>query len=205
MSDVFDYDAPDEIGGGGKFLTVPGTYHFQVKQVMNGQGPGGNAVSGFTASLVVLTGTDESQKDHEINLTFFNGRLTDKDQGNFARVKQGAFFIAANVMTPEQLGQRGLKIDLGKANGAQVIATLEVDEHQSKDGKTFLRLSYANIFHIDDPRASGFPKLAGAIELIPQEYRRQESFFEPLLQKKQKAASATPVAAGLSQSQLDSL
>lgn len=206
MSDDFEFDAPEEVSGGGNFLAVPGTYHFQVNNVRNGQGPKGNSIAGFTAEMTVLAGTDESQKDHTINLTFFNGNLNHKDQGEFARKKQAAFFIAANAMDPNTLGQKGMKVDLSKAVGAQVIATLELDDQASAEGKTFLRLAYANIYHVDDPRAKAFPRMQAAIDLIPQQLRRPESFFEKLLTSKPKAAAATAAAApGLTQSQLDAL
>ena len=199
----FDFDAPEDVGGSGKFLNEPGTYHLAVMKVHEGQMPEGKPIAGFCVTLSVLTGTVEGQGEKELNLTFFNGKLDSKDKGEFARKKQAAFLIATGLMTPAQLGQRVLRIDLACAEGRQVIATLEHDNRDGAD-KKFLQLAFANIFHPDDPRAAGFPKNAEALSLLPRDQRHPAEYFAPLA-KKPASAPAAPVRPQLSPSQLAEL
>ena len=79
-------------------------------------------------------------------------------------------------MTEEQLGGQEIDIDLTKAVGRNVIATLE--EEKQDNGKSFIRLSYADIFHIDDPRVAKFPRNERALSLIPAEHRRDPKSFQ---------------------------
>ena len=199
----FDFDAPEDVGGSGKFLNEPGTYHLAVMKVHEGQMANGKPISGFCVSMSVLAGTVEGQQEKELDLTFFNGKLNSKDKGEFARKKQAAFLIAAGLMTPAQLGQRGLKIDLSQSEGRQVVATLEYDEHEGSE-KKFLQLAYANIYHPDDPRAKSFPKNAEALSLIPKDQRHSPEYFAPLSKKPTGAASA-PVRPQLNSQQLAEL
>lgn len=199
----FDFDAPEDVGGSGKFLNEPGTYHLVVMKVHEGQMANGKPISGFCVSMSVLAGTVEGQNEKELDLTFFNGKLDSKDKGEFARKKQAAFLIATGLMTPTQLGQRGLHIDLAKAEGRQVVATLEHDNREGAE-KKFLQLAFANIYHPDDPRAKEFPKNAEALNLVPADQRKNAEFFAPLFKKPANSATA-PVRPQLSQEALAGL
>lgn len=199
----FAFDAPEDVGGSGKFLNEPGTYHLAVMKIHEGQMANGKPISGFCVAMSVLAGTVEGQNEKELDLTFFNGKLDSKDKGEFARKKQAAFLIASGLMTPAQLGQRGLSIDLSQAEGRQVIATLEHDNREGAE-KKFLQLAFANIYHPDDPRAKEFPKNSEALSLIPNDQRHGTEYFAPL-SKKPTAAASAPVRPQLSQSQLAEL
>lgn len=201
----FDFDAPNDVGGSGKFLSEPGTYHFTVLAIHDGTLSDGKPMKGggFTAGLAVLTGTVDGQKEKEINLAFFNGKLDAKDQGEFARKKQAAFLIATGLLAPSDLGKKGLKIDLQDAVNRQLIATLEVDESSEKK---YLQLSYANVYHIDDPRAKNFPRSVEAVSLVPKEQRKPAEYFASLDAKKAKDNGfAAPARPALSQTALDNL
>lgn len=199
-----EFDAPEEIGGGGNFLNAPGTYHLHIDQVLEGQSASGKIIDGFTASVSCLDGTvRENNKCTEIgktcNITFFSGKLTDKDKGQFARVRQAAFLVAANVIQPSQLGQR-ITIDLQKACGNQIVVTLEHDEQDTE--KKYLRIAGASCYHVDDPRISGVPKAADALKLISAACRHDKAWFENVIKRKPKAegehksGNGTPVGAG---------
>lgn len=212
MSDYFSYDAPEEIGGGGNFLKEPGTYHILVKEVRGGIFPGGKKVisppGGFCFEGKVLAGTVGGVEGAELGVTLFNGKPDSKDGGNFARVKQGAFFIATGLLQPEQLGKPGLNIDLSQAKGQQIVITLEADTVNTD--KQYLQLAGASIYHVDDPRVADMPKSGEYLALIPPTHRRSADFFAKLSGRKAAAASgqpgaATTAAAGLSADQLDSL
>jgi hypothetical protein len=183
---AWDMEMPDEMGGGGNFLTEPGAYHCAVTQVLEGTGPKGGIIDGFTVGLDMLAGTVSGQEHKVFNLTLFNARLDQSDGGKkWARLKQAAFVIAANVVTPAQLGQR-VSVDLQKAVGQQVVIKLEQQE-----GKEYLDLSYADIWHVDDPHCEKVPKNTAAIAMIPAAMRHEKAWFDQLKPKKTAGANGS--------------
>lgn len=179
------FDAPDKLPtGGGNWIDKPGTYHLMItaadEEPVSKKDK--KMIDGFTVDFQALDGTVRdaagkfTEKDKTVGLTFYNPKITDKNEGVFARQKQAAFFVATGLMTEEQLGKQGITIKLSEAVGRQVIATLE--EQVGTDGKKYIRLAYGDIFHIDDPRAAGFPRNEKAITLIPSAYRRDPKSFK---------------------------
>lgn len=180
-TDEFVYDAPEDFGGDGDFLTEPGTYHLLIQDVKVNETQGGKPHPGCVVfELAVLAGTVEGQEDKTLKLAFFPPKLDSKDQGAFARRKQGAMFVAAGLMRPDQKGQR-VAFDPRSAIDRQIVATFE----KGQDEK-YLDLRYSDVWHVDDPRAAKYPKSAEAIRLIPTEQRHGESYFAPLFEKKGK-------------------
>lgn len=193
------FDAPEEIGGG-NFLKAPGTYHLHVIQVLEDQYADGKLIEGggFNVALDCLDGTvREENKCTEVcktlNLTFYNGKFTDKDKGLFAREKQAAFLVSANVITPDQLG-KSIDVDLQKAVGHSVVMALELN----KEG--YLRLERSACYHVDDPRVSGVPKDEKAMKLTAAEFRHPKEWFDGLMKKKAKPATNGGSGGGASSS-----
>lgn len=202
----FEFDAPEELShGGGNWIDKPGTYHLVVT-AMDEQPINRNKemVDGFRAEFQALEGTVRdangkfTETDKTIGITFKNPKITDKNEGLFARQKQAAFLIATGLMTEEQLGKKGIKVELKNSVGRHVIATLEESDLDS--GKKFIGLSYADIWHIDDPRAASFPKNEKALTLIPSAHRRDPKSFkigDNGDQAKQKKQQDPPKANGV--------
>lgn len=162
--------------GGGNWLTLPGTYHGVITHADESPENGkGESLDGFRVTIQALEGTprDETgqftERDKTVDLMFWHPKLTDKNEGMFARQKQGKFFLATGLMTEEQLGTE-VDIDLEDAVGRQVVFTLE--EQEGKSGKTFLQLHFADIWHVDEPEAAAYPKCQKSINLIPKQLRR---------------------------------
>jgi hypothetical protein len=81
------------------------------------------------------------------------------------------------------LGKR-IEVDLQSAVGRQLVITFEAND------EGYLDLHYANIYHIDDPRAAKFPKDAEAIALATKEMQRKPpEYFASLLKKPEGKAS----------------
>lgn len=177
------YRAPETVDtGGGNWLTQPGTYHVVVthadEEPTNGKG---DMMDGFRITCQALEGTvkDEDGKftelDKTIDLIFWNPKLTDKNEGLFARQKQGKFFIATGLLTEAQLGTE-VEINLQNAVGRQIVLTLE--EQDGSGDRKFLQLHFADIWHIDDPAVASYPKCAKSVKLIPAAHRRDPKSFE---------------------------
>lgn len=207
MSTGFSFDAPEDTGGSGKFLDQPGTYHMAVMSVQDGLTAKGEPMvgGGFTVHLSALAGTVKDQEERELSLSFFNGKLDSKDQGEFARKKQAAFLIATDLMRPDQLGSKGLSINLESAVGRQVIASLEQGKDKNGAPTKFLSLAFANIYHVDDPRAKDFPKSPAALAILPKSLRHDAAYFAKLLEKRPASSSAPVRQQQLTASQLADL
>ena len=204
----YDYDAPDTLETGSEMLGEPGTYQFLVTEIYGGLMPDGKTLlqdGGFSVNLEVLAGTVAGQQGKPCNLIFGNPRADAKPKAKeMAQAKKGAFFIATDLMTPAQLGAKGLKIELDLAKGRQVIATVERDSREGKE--KYMQLSYACIYHVDDPRAAAFPKAPDALALMPKQLRHDAAYFAKLFEKNSApTSSAAPVRPQLTQSQLAEL
>lgn len=174
----YDFDAPEaeEMGRSseGNFLAKPGQYHLTIANVAEGVGPKGKPIDGFCVTVLVLTGTSPGQKGKVANIMFFAPKLSSKDGGAFLRRKMTAFGIAANLIDPSALGKR-VSLELKDAINHQVIAKFE--SSKADDGREYIDLAYADIWHVDDPRCETVPKDASAITLIPREFRRGREWF----------------------------
>jgi len=176
------YDAPDDYEtGGGNWLTEPGTYHLLVTSVTEEpKSRDGRLLDGFKVELCALEGTvrDKSgeftEKNKTVDIMFWHPKLSDKNNGEFARKKQGRFFIATGLID-ETVKGKSVEINLEQAVGHQIIATLE--DRDSPDGKKFLDLHFADIYHIDDPAAAKFPRSEKSLRLVPVSHRRDPKSF----------------------------
>lgn len=169
-----DFESSPDASAGGAFLREPGTYHMIVVDSQEqATDKNGAPLGGFRVSGQVVTGTVPGQKGKQVDLLFFNPKPTDKNEGAFARKKQTRCLIALAKMHPGDVGKR-LSIDLtaDTTNGRQFVATLEKEE-----GKDYLRLHFADVFHVDDPEAAGFPKDAALIGQMPAEWRLKPEDF----------------------------
>lgn len=171
---ALDFDAPETVDtGGGNWLKEPGTYHAIVTgQKENPVSKDGVGLDAIEVTLQILAGTVDGQKDRTVDVKFWNPKLNGKDGGLFARQKQARLYIATGLMDESKLGQ-GVRINLADAVARQVVLTLD----HSDEEKKYLELSYANIWHIDDPDAAGFPKCAEHLKLIPADQRRKPDSF----------------------------
>lgn len=169
-----DFQASDDASTGGAFVTNPGTYHAMVidsqEQATDKEG---KPLDGFRIVAQVLAGTVASEKGKTFDLLFFHPKPTDKNEGAFARKRQTRCFIALAKMKPSDLGKR-VTIDLtpDETIGRQFVCTLE-----KEDGKKYLSLHFADIFHVDDPEAAPFPKDTNLLgQLLPEWRLKPEDF-----------------------------
>lgn len=195
------FQSSDDVGGGGNAIEKPGTYHCSIRDAADGTSTKGNPITGVSAILTVLDGTNADQKDREFHLHLFDPDMSKSQEAQeWAKKKQTAYAIAINQLDPSKLGQQ-VEIDFaGGAEGQQIVIALESNEYQ---GKTRLDLAYANIYHVDDPRAARFPKNKDALALIDKSNRRDADWFKPL-SNRNGVATAT-AGAGLSDAELDSI
>jgi len=194
---TFELEVPEELdtGSGGNFLKKAGTYHVCVTEISDGLAPKKKSgeqsiIDGFSVAVDVLDGTVKSEVGKVANITFFNGKLTSKDQGRFARAKQTAFLMACNVIDPSKRGQK-IQVDLTKAVGQQLVINFEEDPEQTNDkGEHYLRVAYANTYHVDDPRCEGIPKNAEALKMLPKNFRHDAAWFDQLKAKPGEASQS---------------
>jgi hypothetical protein len=180
----FVMETTEDVGGASdQYLSEPGTYHCVITSMAEGEGPKGSPIDGFTVGLAVLDGTVGGQKDKQTNLCLFSpDRSKDNKSQEWARKKQTAFVIAAGLLNLSDLGKK-VNIDLNEAVGRQIVLTFENNEY---NGQTQLRLAWANIYHVDDPRVAKIPKDKEALGIIQSGQRRTVDYFAPLMKKSDK-------------------
>jgi len=188
----FALETTEDVGSGAsdQYLNTPGTYHMVITSVAENEGPKGNPIDGFTVGLSVLDGTAKEQKDKSTNLCLFSPDQSKPDKSQeWARKKQTAFAIASGLIDLTKLGGK-VQIDLQNAVGRQIVATFESD-----DKGQYVDLSYANIYHVDDPRAANFPKDREALAVIPKDQRKETMYFAPLTKRSEPAKQTSRLSA----------
>ena len=185
---AFEVDTSKDLGGEGTGLKENGNYHMFVTAMFEDTSIKGKPLKGggFSALLTVLAGSTEGQEEKTFGLTLFNVDFTQKESAQeWARRKQTAALIAMNVLPLDKLGSGKVAVDLAAGQGHQLIINLKNEEYE---GETNLRLQYANVYHVDDPRVADlakFPRNVDALKRIEAPYRKPVEYF---------AAIATPVA-----------
>ena len=176
-----NFKASSDLGGESSAIKQPGTYHCQVTHAADGESTRGKPITGVSAILSVLAGTVEGQVEKEFHLHLYDPDLQKSPSSQeWCQKKQTAYGVAINQIDPSKLGEE-MNVDFGSAaEGQQLVITLEENEYQ---GNVKLEVSYANIFHVDDPRAAGFPKSSEALELLPAELRKSPEYFGTIAKK----------------------
>lgn len=175
----FALDLAPELGSS-TMLDTGGKFHFVIKDIEENPILGSTPVRGFQVELEVVAPAELAEKT--VRLLFSNPDLSHKDKGDFARQKQTAFVIAANVVDISKMGQ-SVEVDLSTAVGQHVLAEVEMRPSQKDPTKSFPELRFSNIFHVDDPRAKGYPRHDETLKLVGAP-RQHEQYFAPLMKKK---------------------
>ena len=174
-----EIDLPQNMETESNFLNEVGTYHVAVLNVDESPTTrDGAPVDGFKVHFCVLDGTMVGQGKKEIELTFYNPKASDKNNGEFAKRKQARFAMATGILPQAQPGQR-VSVNLQDAAGRQLVIEVErkTDQATGQPSK-FLQLAWANIWHVDDPAVSAVPKDAAALGLLSATLRRKPESFQ---------------------------
>jgi len=173
----------DSFDRGGNYLDAPGTYHVSVLDANDQPSSNeGKLIDGWKVRVSVMAGTVPGQEKKEIDITFWNPNLNDDEKKQAkTRGKQARFLEAVCLIDRHSTGTA--KIELAEANGRQMIVTLTRKQRKDAitgryvDEERGLQLNFADVFHVDDPDAAGFPKHAAAISLLPGNLRRERAYF----------------------------
>jgi hypothetical protein len=183
-------DAEDMQSTAGNFVDMEGKAHCTIQAAEVNASRGDKMVKGFMYELVVqafepISKVSKEVANSQLNRTFrmffANGDATNKDGGKFAQKKQAAALIAANVISPSDLGKKGVEINVGNAVNHQVCVQFALGK-EDNNGKRWIDLFFDNIYHVDDPRAASFPKHADVL-ILAKDFRRNAEFFAPLTKK----------------------
>ncbi len=174
--------------GGGATLAEPGWYHVNIENVKDGLLPNNTPVNGFTIEIDVLAGKPDS-KDIEpsefvgkkLNLIFNSPDKSKSEKAQKMTRRQNTnFLIATDLTTPSQLGA-SVDINPVDATGRHLIIHLERKQEKNEAGEwvdtKFLRIAYADVFHIDDPEVAAIPKNVAALKYIKSEHRHDAKYF----------------------------
>jgi len=185
-NDAFDFDAPESYQTGGTFLAEgdDGTYHVEVSAIerdpKNAQGQIIQNAA-FKVTFLVLDGTNKHGVGKTGNFILFHPDFSKGEKSvEFARKRIGRFFVATglrneNDPTRDAAGNPiKVQVNLQAAVGRQFIVQMETTEY---NGRKNFGLSFANMFHVDDPEKSGVPKDSAALANYPAQFRRKPESF----------------------------
>lgn len=187
----FEFDAPEDIAPESTYLSEPGVYHFIVTAITEGANKQGTPINGFYLSADALGGTVDDAEGKSFGDTIFYPDMSRTEkQVLAAKRKLAAFFIAADLMTADQLG-KPCKIELQDAIGRQIV--IKVERQMEKDGNgeftiatKFLQINYSDIYHVDDPAVGDGVLNAEYVARAAKEHRHPAEYFA--FKKKAKAA-----------------
>jgi len=176
-------------GSDEKYLDQPGTYHVLIKKSVEDEDSQGNCKEGAIAvKCEVLAGTSEDCVGRVVNLTLFPDGGTEKMTDICQRAQQ-AYCFATNLLKADHFGGEEIEINVEAALNNHCFMRLELQDVKGPDGtwhkpgpdeKRFLRVSYDNIYHIDDPKMAEIPRDAAAISNIDPGCRLSAEVFQQL-------------------------
>lgn len=173
-----EMDMPEKMEQEGNFLAEPGTYHFAVLAVdEQPTSKDGRPLDGFKVHCCAMDGTTAGQQKREIELMFFAPKMSDKNNGEFAKRKMARFAAACGILPAATPGAR-VSVDLQQAAGRQFVAEVERGTDAAGNPTKFLQLAWANIYHVDDPAVAQVPKDAAALGLLPATLRKTAADFQ---------------------------
>ncbi len=139
----------------GAFLKLAGTYQlFVVDSEEQATDKDGRPCEASTVTCEAVAGTATGFEKKQIKLWINWPSANHKDGGAFARRVQTRWLVALGKLSPKSIGGR-VSVDLTRETtmGCQFFATLK-----KKDNTEKLEVDGANVYHVDDPEASAFPR-----------------------------------------------
>lgn len=168
-----------ELASSGTYLKTPGKYHLLIEDMRVGLSTKDKTIDGTTVKLKVLAG---EHKGKTVDLVLWNVKLDGSEKSQAMTIKRLTnFYIAANVLQPEQLGEE-VEFNEEDASGATIVAELGPARKQDDNGNWVeddnnVDWHYSEIYHVDDPKVADVPKCPDALELIDAAKRHTADWF----------------------------
>ena len=171
------FQTTSDASTGGGFVSEEGLYHMVIvdvqEQPTNSKGYSIDNVfcKVFTS---VLASSVEGQRDKAFSEIFFLPKPDAKS--DFVAKKITRLLLATNLMGIDQLGE-DVDVNLDDMKGAQLMLKIEKNEGG------YAQISFADIYHVDDPDVKGWPKDEAALAMIDKNHRGFKSI--PKQEKKE--------------------
>lgn len=192
----WDLETPDTYESESPYLKEPGTYHVQVLDIQEGVSQRGDVIDGFSVTFGVLGGANHGKTSPQ---KILNAKDTASDNAKrISKQKQVNFAIAANLFDPNAVGtNKKVSIELSSALHQQMV--VRFSENEGTDGKTYLQIDYAAIFHVDDPDVASVQKSSEHLSVLPSQCRKSADFFK--YKAKKQGSASKPQLAGAASSE----
>lgn len=174
---AMNFEQPEDIaGGGGNFVDKPGVYHMLVTDTdENPAKKDGSPLDAVKVSLSCLTGTNPEQKDRSFDLLMW---APEEGGGEMPNKIRSRFALATCLIGHHQPKQK-TSVETSDAIGRQLVCKLRW--RQKKDDVSGewkdtdrLELSFADIWHVDDPEVAktGIKLDQDSLAMIPAALRK---------------------------------
>lgn len=166
----FEFETPTNIDSGGTFIDKPGTYLLKSIKCRPNENVKGEPEDGTLCVDCVVAGAAPENADQVTKTTTVSARrprLNDNSP-DFQKKKLARLGIALGQMTAADLQKGRVVLNPATMVGRYFVAIYDWNEYQ---GKKSVRLSFADIYHLDDLKAEGAHLDAAIIGTIPQDQR----------------------------------
>lgn len=189
----------EDLTGGGDFLNLPGTYHLLIDQMHVGMTVKDEPNDGTAVECTVLDGDVQGQAKKKVSVTLWDIKMDKPVEEQHVTVRcLTNFYLAANVLQPEELGKE-VDIKPEEAESHQVVIKLQYAQKKENgnwvEDRKFLRINFSDVYHVDDPAVANVPKDASALKVIDPKYRHNAAWFS-FKEKKSPGGNGSNVAAG---------
>jgi hypothetical protein len=186
-----NYDDPTS-----KWLSMEGTYHLYINKYMeNVTNKDGEPMNCFCIEVEAMDGTARQdgkflQAGRTKELNFFWPGDDTSDKGRAMMMKKiSRLYLATGLVPPGTKGK--VSVDREDMQGRQFIAKLVYEDDEAKS-KGWLQISYADVYHVDDPEVATIPKQAELLAEIPKELRWTDADKKSSKPKKDKPSGDEP-------------
>jgi hypothetical protein len=190
----------DHLVAGGQKRATPGWYHIHFTQIKETDKCDAVELHG-----IVLAGKPDDATVVDFIDSVFNVKLKypdaskSEDQQTRANARLTAFMIAADLVTPSQLGQP-VNVDEQLAIGRHALIHLRWSQKQEGDkwidNPPWVDLAWNDLLHIDDPDGANVPKNIAALKFVPATCRHADPKYFAFKAKPSAAAAGGGNAVG---------
>jgi hypothetical protein len=170
-----NFETSEDTGRASEFLDVEGIYALQIDEALPDKMANGELREGCLGLKTTVVGAaTEACVGKGFGTSIFGPVTGDSDKAHeFKKRRLTALFIAASIMSPDELGKKiNLGARLSQLKGKVVVMKLVKNENG------YLEINFSDIWHVDDPKAAGKHLTDKALKLVGKESRREASYFE---------------------------
>jgi len=149
-----------------QFLELPGKFHFVVEEINeNAMTKNNTLYNGIEIHLSIVGGTESTQLKKSFRAKISAPNLSHRDGGEFATKVNLRLARAMGILPPAADGEE-VEFDWQDGIGKQIVAFVKRTDEE--DGKSYLNIDGAHIYHPHDEEVKDVPKHPDLLKACPK-------------------------------------